>query len=95
LKESDQQFLVAQGLDNPAEDIARDLMKHNELIPCERTLGGTHGFYDPDSITILSKKRVKAVYEDGHEKGTIELTFSVKNGKIKWKVLHANCGDMY
>jgi hypothetical protein len=93
LQESDRQFLIAQGLGDPANDLVRDLMNHNELIPCKGTLGGTPGFYDPAGIAILDKNHVKAVFEDGHEEGTIELAFTVAKGKITWKVMHANCGN--
>lgn len=93
LKEVDRTFLLEQGLANPAKDLVTDLMKHNELIPCKGTHGGTPGFYDPAGVTIVSKNRVKASYEDGHEAGTIELSFSVTHGKIAWKILHAECGS--
>ncbi len=68
-------------------------MKHNELIPCKGTLGGTPGFYDPHRIAVLSRDRVIADYDDGHGEGTIELTFTVLHGAISWKVVHADCGD--
>lgn len=87
-------FFLNKGLRNPAKDLVIDLMKHNELIPCKGTHGGTPGFYDPAGVAILSKNRVKASYEDGHESGSIELSFSVANGKIAWKVIHANCGAL-
>lgn len=93
LQEADRRFLIEQGLQNPINDLVQDLMKHKELIPCKGTLGGTPGFYNPNGITVLSKKRVIADFDDGHVEGTIELTFSVSNGAISWTVLQADCGD--
>ncbi len=74
-------------------DLVQDLMKHNELIPCQGAVGGTPGFYDPNRIAVLSKHRVIADYDDGHVEGTIELTFIVSNGTISWKVVNAECSD--
>jgi len=68
-------------------------MKHNELIPCKGAVGGTPGFYDPAGIAVLSKNYVVANYDDGHVEGTVELTFTVSNGTISWKVKKAECGD--
>jgi hypothetical protein len=93
LQELDRQFLVSKGLQNPVHDIVKDLMVHNELIPCKGTLGGTQGFYSPDRIAVLSRDRVIADYDDGHVEGTIELTFTVVNGTISWKVVHSDCGE--
>jgi hypothetical protein len=91
LPEADRQFLIKKGLRDPVNDLVQDLMKHNELIPCEGVLGGTPGFYDPDGIAVLSKDHVIADFDDGHVKGTIELAFAVSNGTISWRVIHAEC----
>jgi hypothetical protein len=91
LREADRRFLITKGLHDPVNDLIQDLMKHNELIPCKGTLGGTPGFYDPDEITVLDKDHVVADFDDGHVKGTIELTFAVSNGTISWRVIHAEC----
>lgn len=93
LQEADRQFLIAQGLHEPARDLVQDLMKHNELIPCKGDVGGAPGFYNPDGITVLSKSQVIANYDDGHVEGTIELSFTVLNGTVLWKVTHADCSE--
>lgn len=93
LQEADRRFLIEQGLQNPINDLVQDLRKHKELIPCQGTLGGTPGFYNPNGITVLSKNRVIADFDDGHVAGTIELTFTVSNGAISWTVVEADCGD--
>jgi len=93
LQEADRHFLVEKGLHDPINDLVRDLMRHNELIPCKGVLGGTPGFYNPDRIAVLSKDHVIADWEDGHIKGTIELSFVVSNGVISWTVVHSECGD--
>jgi hypothetical protein len=93
LQEADRQFLIEKGLQEPINDLVKDLMKHNELIPCEGTVGGTPGFYNPDRIAVLSKDHVIADYDDGHVEGTVELTFTVSNGTISWTVTQAECGD--
>ncbi len=93
LQEKGRQFLISKGLQDPIHDLVQDLMKHNELIPCKGTVGGTPGFYDPDRIAILSKDHVIADYDDGHVEGTIELSFIVSNGTVSWTVVHSECGD--
>jgi len=93
LQEADRQFLVEKGLHDPIRDLVKDLMKHNELIPCEGSVGGTPGFYNPDRIAVLSKDHVIADYDDGHVEGTIELTFIVSQGTISWTVVHSECGN--
>lgn len=93
LQEADRQLLIAQGLQNPVADLVQDLMKHNELIPCKGSVGGTPGFYSAEGITVLSKNRVRADYDDGHVMGTAELTFTVSNGAISWKVKRTECGN--
>jgi hypothetical protein len=93
LQEEDRQFLISKGLRDPVHDLVQDLMKHNELIPCKGTVGGTPGFYDRDRISVLNKDHVIADYDDGHVEGTIELSFIVSNGTVSWKVIHSECGD--
>ena len=93
LQEEDRQFLISKGLQSPIHDLVQDLMKHNELIPCKGTLGGTPGFNDPNRIAVLSRDRVIAEYDDGHVEGTIGLTFTVLNGAISWKVVNSVCRD--
>jgi hypothetical protein len=93
LQEEDRQFLVSRGLQDPVHDLVQDLMKHNELIPCKGTLGGTPGFYDRHRIAVLSRDRVIADYDDGHVEGIIELSFIVSNGTLSWTVVHSECGD--
>jgi hypothetical protein len=93
LQEEDRQFLISKGLQDPVHDLVQDLMKHNELILCKGTLGGTPGFYDPNRIAVLSRDRVIADYDDGHVEGIIELSFIVSNGTLSWTVVHSECGD--
>jgi len=93
IQESDRQFLIEQGLRNPINDLVADLMKHNELIPCEGSAGGTPGFYSPNRIAVLSRDHVIADFEDGHDEGTIELTFIVSRGTISWKVVRSECNN--
>ncbi len=93
IQEPDRQFLIEQGLRNPINDLVADLMKHNELIPCEGSVGGTPGFYSANRIAVLSKDHVIADFEDGHDEGTIELTFIVSRGTISWKVVHSECNN--
>ena len=93
IQEADRQFLIEQGLHDPTTDLVADLMKHNELIPCEGSLGGTPGFNSPRRIAVLSKDHVIADYDDGHVDGTVELTFIVSHGTISWTVVHSECGN--
>jgi len=93
LQDADRQILIEKGLHDPINDLATDLMKHNELIPCEGSVGGTPGFYSPDRIAVLSKDHVIADYDDGHVEGTVELTFIVSHGTISWTVVNSECGN--
>ncbi len=93
LQEEDRQFLISKGLQDPIHDLVQDLMKHNKLIPCKGTHGGLPGFHDPNRIAVLGRDRVIADYDDGHVEGTIELSFTVLNGAISWKVVNSDCGD--
>ncbi len=93
LKEKDREILISKGLQDPIHDLIQDLMKHNELIQCKGTDGGTPGFYNPSRIAVLSRDRVIADYDDGHVEGTVELTFIVSNGAISWTVVHSECGN--
>jgi hypothetical protein len=93
IQEADRQLLIEQGLHDPTNDLVQDLMKHNELIPCEGSVGGTPGFYNPKRIAVLSKDHVIADYDDGHDEGTVELTFIVSHGTISWTVVHSECGN--
>jgi len=93
LQEADRQFLVEQGLRNPTNDLVTDLMKHNELIPCEGSVGGSPGFYNADRIAVVSKDHVIADYDDGHVEGTVELAFIVSHGTISWTVVKSECGN--
>ncbi len=93
LQEADWKILIEKGLQDPINDLVQDLMKHNELIPCEGTVGGTPGFNDPDRIAVLSRDRVIADYDDGHVEGTVELAYTVFDGAISWTVVNAECGD--
>ncbi len=92
LRVEDWQFLISKGLQDPMHDLAQDLMRHNELIPCKGTVGGTPGFNDPGRIAVLGKDHVIADYDDGHAEGTIELSFIVSNGTVSWTVVHSECG---
>jgi hypothetical protein len=82
-------WLVRQGLQNPVEDLAENLTENPGLIPFEGTLGGTFGFYDPDSIYVLTPRWVFARFEDGHIAGAMLLEYSVSNDTIHWKVVDA------
>lgn len=93
IEETDRQFLISQGLKDPAGDIMKDLLSHPELIPCKGTLGGVHDFYS-DGISILGRNKVKATFGDGHNDGVMELTFTVSKGNISWKVVKWDCEDV-
>jgi hypothetical protein len=93
LQNADRQYLIEHGLHDPTHDLVNDLMKHNELIPCEGSVGGAPGFYNPDRIAVLSRDHVIADYDDGHVEGTVELSFIVSHGTISWTVVHSECGD--
>ena len=90
LTSSDIAHLARQGISNPEEDLAVDLMQHRELIPYEGIMGGSMGFYSQKDIHILSSRWVLASFEDGHIGGNMLLEYRVDPGRnISWKVLSA------
>jgi hypothetical protein len=78
--------LKAQGLEHPAEDIMADLERRTDLVPREGVVGGTMRFW-PDQSRIVSPNKAYAYYEDGHIAVGLLLEFTVRDGKIEWKVL--------
>ena len=80
--------LRIEGLQNPTEELTKDLMKHTELIPYNGTLGGKVGFYSEKNIKILNSRWVLANFDDGHISGAMLLEYKVsKNGIISWRVI--------
>ena len=87
LSELDVRFLERQGLQNPVAQLKADLVKNKQLIPEKGTMGGIMQFSE-DNIQILSRKWVRAYFEDGHYAGEMLLSFKInKDGTIEWKVL--------
>lgn len=74
----------------PEEVVARELMKREELIPFEGTLGGTMGFYTRENITVLNDRWVFARFEDGHIRGSMLLEYRLSpTGELQWEILAA------
>jgi hypothetical protein len=87
LSELDVRFLERQGLQNPVPQLKADLLRNKQLISEKGSMGGTMQFYE-DNIQILSRKWVRAYFEDGHHAGEMLLAYKVnKDGKIEWEVL--------
>jgi hypothetical protein len=91
LSREDRDFLVARGLVNPEAELIADLRAHPELIPCKGQAGGTPGFHDPETIRILTRDTAEAGFDDGHDTGRLDLGFTVRAGKIHWKVGKTEC----
>lgn len=90
LSSSDVNQLKKQGISNPEQDLAADLMEHRELIPYEGVMGGTMGFYSKQDIHILTSRWILASFEDGHIGGHMLLEYRVDSGgKIHWRVMVA------
>ena len=82
--------LERQGISNPEEALATDLMQHRELIPYKGVMGGTMGFYSKKDIHVLNARWVLASFEDGHIGGKMLLEYRVDpGGNIHWRVLSA------
>jgi hypothetical protein len=92
LASDDRKYLVGQGLLEPEAELIADLRAHPELIECKGSVGGTPGFHDPEAIHILGRDRAQAMFDDGHEQGSVDLSFTVRGGKIKWDVEKIDCG---
>jgi len=84
--------LRRQGLDEPAAELRSSLMAHPDLIPCRPVLGGTMGFYHPESIVLLAPPWVFAAFGDGHVGGVMLLRYAVlEDGSIRWIPVWSEC----
>ena len=88
LSQSDIAYLKSRGLENPEEDLKRDLLQNRNIIPQEGVLGGTMHFTE-EGIQVMNRKWVLAYFEDGHNAGNALLTYTINNGKITWRVIHS------
>lgn len=88
LDEADLAWLKSRGLNNPEDDLKRDLLQSRNILPQKGVLGGTMRFTE-DGIRVLNRKWVLAYFEDGHNAGNALLTYRINNGKITWKVIHS------
>jgi len=79
--------LKQRGFNGEVQEIIADLLKHNELIPYDGTLGGTMGFHNREKVFVLSDKWVYAYFDDGHINGYMLLSYSVNGRNISWKVI--------
>jgi hypothetical protein len=78
------------GLENPEEDILKDLFNNPQLIPHEGVLGGTMRFHSMDDLKLINGSWAYARYEDGHITGEMLLEYQVgRNGTITWNVIRA------
>jgi hypothetical protein len=78
------------GLENPEEDILKDLFNNPQLIPHEGVLGGTMRFHSMDDLKLINGSWAYARYEDGHITGEMLLEYQVgRNGTISWSVIRA------
>jgi hypothetical protein len=89
----DRDYLIRMGLGEPESELIADLRRHPELIRCKAQAGGTFGFHDPEAIRILARDRAEAAFDDGHVEGRLDLSFTVRRGKIDWDVDKTECGD--
>jgi hypothetical protein len=85
---SDIAYLKSRGLENPEEDLKRDLLQNRNIIPREGVLGGTMHFTE-EGIQVMNRNWVLAYFEDGHNAGNALLTYTINNGKITWRVIHS------
>lgn len=80
----------SMGLENPEEDILKDLFNNPQLIPHEGVLGGTMRFHSMDDLKLINGSWAYARYEDGHITGEMLLEYQVgRNGTITWDVIRA------
>lgn len=80
----------SMGLENPEEDILKDLYNNPQLIPHEGVLGGTMRFHSMDDLKLINGSWAYARYEDGHITGEMLLEYQVgRNGTITWDVIRA------
>ena len=70
------------------EKVIADLLRRNDLIPYEGTLGGTMRFAPGTGVRVLNDRWVMASFEDGHVAGNMLLGYAFKhNGSIEWTVI--------
>ncbi len=81
-------WLQRAGLEQPAEDLRDDLLRHPELIAAEGVAGGTMAFRR-DAIWVLPGRHVWAVVDDGHIETMMLLAYTVdRERKITWSVAY-------
>lgn len=89
LEEYEIAMLKNDGLEDPLRQLRESLTARSDLIPYPGVLGGTMAFHD-DGIVLLSRPYAFATFEDGHEQGSMLLSYSVKpGGGIEWTRLWA------
>lgn len=70
------------------EKVAADLLRRNDLIPYEGTLGGTMRFSQGTGVRVINDRWVMVSFEDGHVAGSMLLRYAFKsNGSIEWTVI--------
>lgn len=72
------------GLEDPINDLVKDVYGKPEIIDKNGVLGGNMVISEVD---ILNGKWAYAKYEDGHIMGSMLLEYTVKNGKIVWTII--------
>jgi hypothetical protein len=79
-----------QGLWNPYDDIANDLINHPELLSPDRTEPTGPPLLARENICVLGPDRVLAHFEHDGTPGRALLSYSVADdGAISWQVLEA------
>jgi len=78
------------GLWNPYDDIANDLMNHPELVEPDSAVWGDTPVLAREDICVLGPDRVLAHLEHGDYLRRVLLSYTVsQKGDIDWKVLEA------
>jgi hypothetical protein len=89
LEEYEIEELKTAGLTDPPRQLRESLVAHADLIPYPGVLGGTMSI-DSDHIVLLQSPYAFAIFEDGHEQGSMLVSYSVQpGGRIEWKRLWA------
>ncbi len=77
-----------RGLDNPEEDIIRDLGSRAELMPFTGGFGARPSFYSEAKLMLLNARWAFVSFADYNHRGQSLLGYTVEEGgEIRWRVI--------
>ncbi|WP_404414693.1 hypothetical protein [Marinospirillum sp.] len=87
LSQAGREYLEQRGLDNPEEEVVRDLISRSDLLPQNSLEGGSVEFVEQET-RLLNHRWVLATFTDGQTQGQALYEFEVSaGGDLVWVLL--------